>query len=83
MCGGVERHEVLGLLHGVPGVEAREQDIGVRDVELPGARRRRGSQLEAASAIGVEDGPNTLGESADGLQYWSMVPFVPTSATVC
>ncbi len=54
--GHPDGHEVQDLAHGVTGVEAGEEHVRVRNVELTGSRGGRGGQLEGASAVGVEDG---------------------------
>ena len=84
LAGARRGHEVLHLAHPVGREEAGDQDIGIGEVELLGATpvAIRGDAKPAA-AVGVEDAPKTLGESKRGQQYQSMVPSVPTSATVC
>ena len=73
-------HEVLHLTHSIRHQEARDQDIGVGEIELleiqpspSGPMRNRPPR--SASRIAAK----TLGER--GQQYQSIVPSVPTSAT--
>lgn len=54
-------HEVLDLRHPVRGEEARDQHVRVGEVELPGAGRDLGGQLERPAPLGVEDGPEDAG----------------------
>ena len=53
----LDRHEVLHLAHAVGREEARDEDVGVREVELLGAPvvALRAQRVEAA-LLGVEDG---------------------------
>ena len=79
-----DRHEVLHLADPVRRQEAGDQDVRVREVELLDradrrARARPGSGRRfCRSRIAAK----TLGESKRGQQYQSIVPSVPTSATV-
>ena len=79
----LDRHEVLHLPHAVGREEARDEDVRVREVELlrrPLVARR--AQGVVAAAVLVEDRPEHARRVERGQQYQSMVPFVPTSATV-
>ena len=79
----LDRHEVLHLPHPLVGEEARDQDVRVREVELLGLPGSVGRMDRVVAALVlVEDRPKTLGESKWGQQYQSIVPLVPTSATV-
>ena len=78
-------HEVLHLTDPVGGQETGDQDVGVGQIELlgrvPVVHRARSSSGRPCRRPGST--PNTLGESNHGQHNQSMVPLVPTSATVC
>ena len=79
----VDRHEVLDLADAVLVEEARDQDVRVREVELlrrPALGRR--ARSEVAAALGVEDRAEDARRVEAREQYQSIVPSVPTSATV-
>ena len=80
---GPDGHEVLDLADARRGQEARDQDVRVREVELlDGADPERRRDAVAAAPARSRIAPKTLGESNRGQQYQSIVPSVPTSATV-
>jgi hypothetical protein len=64
------RHEVLDLADALLGVEPGDQDVGVGEVELLGARGHGGGELEGAAAFRVQD----RGEDAGGVEGRAAVP---------
>ena len=82
--GGADWHVVRHLTDPVGREEARDQDIGVRPVELLGrysfAHR---SYLEASAFPIIQDGGEDAGESKRGRRSQSIEPSIPTKAVVC
>jgi hypothetical protein len=75
-----DRHEGLELAHPLRREEAGDEDVRVREIQL--LRRPAldgGRDAVEAAPLAVEDGGE---ESNVGQQYQSIVPLLPTRATV-
>ena len=73
--GWLDRHEIGDLTNALMREKARDQDIRFWQIILLVLKK---PPLSASSRD-----PKLLGASKAGKQHQSMVPFVPTSATVC
>jgi len=83
LAGTRRGHEVLHLPDSVEHQEAGDQDVGVGEVSCLELQPSQSGEMRnrlpwSASRIAAK----TLGESKRGQQYQSIVPSVPTSATV-
>jgi hypothetical protein len=77
-------HEVVHFADTARRQEARDEHVGVRQVRLLGAPVLAvGRDAEETPAVGVEDRGEHARRVERGQQYQSIVPSVPTSATVC